>query len=96
MQASLDGYYVLSACLAAVAVACRQTNAVWVTFILGVALLNKALETDPRAKRLPAEKQLLHVLRTCWKVKPFIYGFDDKRTAYITYISGVTCKRSSL
>ena len=69
MQASLHGYYFLSACLGAVAVAFRQTAAVWVAFILGMAILNKVLETDPRARRLPAEKQLLHVLRACLKVR---------------------------
>ena len=69
MQASLHGYYFLSACLGAVAVAFRQTNAVWMAFILGMAILNKVIETDPRAKRLPAEKQLMHVLRTSWKVE---------------------------
>ena len=72
MQASLHGYYFLSACLGAAAVAFRQTNAVWVAFILGMAILNKVLETDPPAKRLPAEKQLMHVLRTCWKVRILI------------------------
>ena len=34
-----------------------------------MAILNKVVETDPRAKRLPAEKQLLQVLHTCWKVR---------------------------
>ncbi len=69
MQASLHGHYFLSACLGTIAVAFRQTNAVWVAFILGMAILNKVVEADPRAKRLPAEKQLIHVLRTSWKVK---------------------------
>ena len=68
MQASLHGCFLGSACLGAVAVAFRQTNAVWVAYILGMAILNRSVERDPSAKRLPAEKQLLHVLRTCWKV----------------------------
>ena len=60
--------YHLGALLGVVAVAFRQTNAVWVAFILGVAVLNRALERDMQARRLPAEKQLLHVLRASWRV----------------------------
>ena len=60
--------YHLGALLGVVAVAFRQTNAVWVAFILGIAVLNRALERDMQARRLPAEKQLLHVLRASWRV----------------------------
>lgn len=60
--------YHLGALLGVVAVAFRQTNAVWVAFILGTAVLNRALERDMQARRLPAEKQLLHVLRASWRV----------------------------
>ena len=60
--------YHFGALLGLVAVAFRQTNAVWVAFILGVAVLRRALERDLQARRLPAEKQLLHVLRASWRV----------------------------
>ena len=60
--------YHLGALLGVLAIAFRQTNAVWVAFILGIAILNRALERNVQARRLPAEEQLLHVLRASWRV----------------------------
>jgi len=77
VQATLLGRYHASAFLGATAVAFRQTNAVWVAFILGMAVLNRALERDLQAKQLPAEKQLMHVLRTCWKVGSLVWLAAD-------------------
>jgi hypothetical protein len=69
MQATLHARYHVGAALGAAAVAFRQTNAVWVAFILGVAIVSRALERNPQARRLPAERQLLHVLRSSWQVR---------------------------
>lgn len=68
MQAVLHGRHHAGALLGAAAVAFRQTNAMWVAFILGVAILNKTMEKDLQARRLPTERQLLHVLRASWTV----------------------------
>ncbi|CAK0787759.1 hypothetical protein CVIRNUC_010981 [Coccomyxa viridis] len=70
--AVLHERYHLGALLGVVAVAFRQTNAVWVAFILGTAVLNRALERDMQARRLPAEKQLLHVLCASWRDKAWL------------------------
>ena len=69
MQATLHGRYHEGAALGAAAVAFRQTNVVWVAFVLGMAIVNRALEKDPQARWLPAERQLLHVLRSSWQVR---------------------------
>ncbi len=74
MQATLYRRYHLSAALGVAAVAFRQTNAVWVAFVLGMALVNRALEGNLQAKRLPAEKQLLYVLRSSWQVMAFSFS----------------------
>ena len=74
--------YHLGALLGMVAVAFRQTSAVWVAFILGIAVLNRALERDLQARRLPAEKQLLHVLRASWRVSSFTTCYFQPSTDY--------------
>lgn len=77
MQATLHGRYHEGAALGAAAVAFRQTNAVWVAFVLGMAIVNRALEKDPQARRLPAERQLLHVLRSSWQVRTLSMNETD-------------------
>lgn len=57
----------------------RQTNAVWVAFILGAAVVRWTAdnfdggrrEAGDRVKfvRLPVERQVLHVLRYAWQVR---------------------------
>lgn len=91
-QATLLGSYHVSAFLGATAVAFRQTNAVWVAFILGMAVLNEALERDPQAKQVPAEKQLMQLLRTCWKVSSSVWpAADIKRPSVHSGIEVSSC-----
>ena len=68
VQAGLHERYHLSAAAGAVAVLFRQTNAVWVAFILGSEVLRASAPDAPKLAALPAEQQLLRVLRAAWLV----------------------------
>ena len=69
LQASLWDRHHLSALLGAAAILFRQTNAVWVAFILGAAGLRMVAPEAPKLAQLPAERQLLLVLRGAWLVR---------------------------
>ena len=80
MQASLEGRHHLSALLAALAVSFRQTNAVWVAFILGAAVVRWAAgggdEMEGAEKKNAAltferampGRQFYHVMHMAWLV----------------------------
>ena len=68
VQASLQERHHLSAAAGALAVLFRQTNAVWVAFVLGSEVLRAVAPDAPSLAALPVEKQLLHVLRSAWLV----------------------------
>lgn len=80
MQASLQGRHHLSALLGALAVSFRQTNAVWVAFILGAAVVRWAAgggdamagaekkDAILKFERALPGRQLLHVMRMAWLV----------------------------
>ncbi len=74
-QASLGGRPHLSAALGAGAILFRQTNAVWVAFVLGAAVMRTVAPDAPKLARAPAEQQLLQVLRGVWLVRPFFSVF---------------------
>jgi hypothetical protein len=70
LQASLHGRFHASTALGGLAVLFRQTNAVWLAFILGASVVRWASKGDgARFARLPAEQQLLHVTRMAWLVR---------------------------
>jgi hypothetical protein len=50
------------------AVLFRQTNAVWVAFVLAASVVRWAGKDHKRFGRLSVEQQLLHVLRMSWQV----------------------------
>ena len=68
VQASLQDHHHLSAAAGAMAVLFRQTNTVWVAFILGAEVLRAAAPDAPRLAAAPVEQQLLRVLRAAWLV----------------------------
>ncbi len=78
LQASLQGRHHLSALLGAFAVMFRQTNAVWVAFILGAAVVRWAAagggdKSEGAAEKLRFERaapgrQMMHVMRMSWLV----------------------------
>lgn len=78
LQASLHGRHHLSAVLGALAVLFRQTNAVWVAFVLGAAVVRWAAagagdERQGAENRLRFEgatpgRQMMHVMRMVLRV----------------------------
>ena len=89
-QASLCNRHHLSAALGAAAILFRQTNAVWVAFVLGAAVLRMVAPDAPGLAQAPVERQLLQVLRSAWLVSVLVAARQCHACAVHT-----TCPRRS-
>eukprot|EP00193_Tetraselmis_chui_P013613 CAMPEP_0177791162 /NCGR_PEP_ID=MMETSP0491_2-20121128/23776_1 /TAXON_ID=63592 /ORGANISM="Tetraselmis chuii, Strain PLY429" /LENGTH=491 /DNA_ID=CAMNT_0019313355 /DNA_START=42 /DNA_END=1518 /DNA_ORIENTATION=+ len=67
--ASLKDRILLAATLSAVAIAVRQTNAVWAAFSLGVCVLRQLQPERAKSAGQSLPNELLHLLRMAWTLK---------------------------